>query len=84
MAFTEAQQFLTVVGDKYFLSYKLTGDGSDTTWTTPLKVIEGAWLQEYTSGATGTSLSITWSGNVLTFQAAPTSSQVVHVFVIGH
>ena len=83
MAFTEAEQFLTVLGDKYFGSYKLTGDGSDTAWSAPLAQIDGAWVQEYTSGATGTSLSITWATNVVTFQTAPAASQVVHVFFVG-
>ena len=84
MAFTEAQQFLTVVGDKYFISYKLTGDGSDTTWTAPLSTIEGAWIQMYSTTGAGTTPTITWATNVLTFTIAPASSQVVHVFVIGH
>ena len=84
MAFTESAQFTTVIGDKYLISYKLTGDGSDTTWSAPLATIEGAWIQEYTSGATGTSLAISWATNVVTFHTAPASSQVVHVFVIGH
>ena len=83
MAFTEAKQFVTIVGDRIFGSYKLTGDGSDAAWSAPCKQIDGAWIQEYTSGATGTSVSISWSANTLTFHVAPAASQVVHVFFIG-
>lgn len=83
MAFTEAKQFVTILGDRIFGSYKLTGDGSDTDWAAPCAVIDGAWLQEYTTGQTGSSLTISWSGNDITFQQAPASNQVVHVFFVG-
>ena len=83
MAFTESQQFLTVLGDKYFGSYKLTGDGSDTTWSAPLAQIDGAWVQEYNTGSTGASLTFTLSGNSVTFGRTLASTEIVHIFFVG-
>jgi len=83
MAFTESEKFHRVIGDRKLVVYQLTGDGSDTAWTAPLGTIDVAWIQEYTSGATGTSLSISWATNVVTFHVAPASSQLVMVFCIG-
>ena len=83
MAFTEAEQFLTVLGDKYFGSYKLTGDGSDTAWSAPCAQIDGAWMQLYDTTGAGTTPTLTWSTNVVTFSVPLASSQVVHVFFVG-
>jgi hypothetical protein len=83
MAFTETAVFETIMGDRVFGCYKLTGDGSDTTWTAPLGTIDASWIQEYTTGATGTSLSVSWATNVLTFSVAPASSQIVLAFYVG-
>jgi len=84
MAFTESEKFHRVIGDRKLVVYQLTGDGSDTAWTAPLGTIDVAWIQEYTSGATGTSIpGITWSTNVVTFGLAPASGMLVMVFCIG-
>ena len=83
MAFTESEQYFDYFGSRRFVIYKLTGDGSDTAWTAPVGTIHAAWIQEYTSGATGTSVSISYSTNVVTFNTAPASGQVIHVHVIG-
>jgi len=84
MAFTETKLFETIMGDRIFGCYRLTGDGSDTTWAVPVGVLDGAWVSHYfATGVAGTSAQITFTGHTVTFNEAPASSQLVDVFYIG-
>jgi len=85
MAFTETKMFETVMGNKIFGCMRLTGDGSDTTWSAPLDTIDSMWVQPYFgTGVAGTSIwEYTFTANDVTFIAAPASSEVIDVFYLG-
>jgi len=83
MAFTAAKQFQTIMGDKIVASYKLTGDGSDTTWDAPVKAIDFASVT-YDTAVSGATTEIGWSGSTITFGATLGSSEVIHVFFVGY
>ena len=83
MAFTESEKFHTVMGDRVFGCYQLTGDASDTAWSAPLSVIDAAWIQEYNTGSTGSSLAFTVSTNTITFGRTLAATEIVWVFYIG-
>jgi len=80
MAFTETKMFETIVGNKIFGCYKLTGDASDTAWSAPLDTIDAAWLDPATSDA-GTSCS--FATNVVTIGRTLRAAEYVLVFYIG-
>lgn len=82
MAFTEAKQFETIMGDRIVGCYKLKGDGSDTTWDAPVSAVEGAWFQRLDD--TETSELLSWSGATITFGAAPASGKYIYIFYIGY
>jgi len=83
MAFTEAKQFQTIMGDKIVGSYKLTADGSDTTWDAPVKALDFVAVS-YSTGITGTTGTVSWSGSTVTFGNTMDSSDVAHVFFVGY
>jgi len=83
MAFTESKQFQTIMGDKIVGSYKLTGDGSDTTWDAPVKALDFA-SATISTGAAATTYTISWSGSTITFGTALQTSGVAHVFFVGY
>ena len=84
MAFTATKVFETVVGNKIWGCYKLTGDGSDTTWSVPVGVIDAAWLQPYTANHAFTTATMSFTTDVVTFDSAPESGDYVLVFYIGN
>ena len=81
MAFTETEIFVTPVGNKVFGCYKLTGDGSDTTFDAPLGTVDAAWFQRLDD--TETSELLSWSGNTITFGAAPANGKYIYIFFLG-
>ena len=81
MALTTAKQFETVMGDKVVGCYKITGDGSVTTWDAPLGVIDAAWYQRGTDTATDEKL--TWSGVTITWSTVIPTSTYGYLFYIG-
>ena len=85
MAFTETKLFETIMGDRIFGCYRLTGDGSDTTWAVPVGVLDGVIVQPYFgTGIAGTSIwEYTFSGHTVTFIATPSSGETIDVFYIG-
>uniref|UniRef100_A0A6M3LHP9 Uncharacterized protein n=1 Tax=viral metagenome TaxID=1070528 RepID=A0A6M3LHP9_9ZZZZ len=80
MAFTAAKMFETVIDGRIFGGYKLTGDGSDTTWTAPVGILDAAWINTATADA-GTSIS--FATNVVTFDGALETHEYVHVYYVG-
>lgn len=83
MAFTESEVFITVLGNKVFGCYKLTGDGSDTTFVAPIGTIDSAWVQAGTDTALDSDSTISWSGSTITFGTAPVNTGTLWVFFIG-
>ena len=81
MAITATKLFETVVGNKIMGAQKLYGDGSTTTWDVPLETIDSAWFQRIDD--TETSELISWSGNTVTFAAAPASGKYIVINYIG-
>ena len=82
MAITATNEYVTIVGDKIMGCYKLTGDGSTTTWTAPLAAIESAWFQRGTDTAVDEKL--TWSGAVVTFSTAIANGTYTYINFIGY
>ena len=83
MAFTETEVFVQQLGNRLFGCFKLTGDASDTTFSAPCGVIDAAWVQSYAASGAGVTDAITWATNVITFQNAPGSGDIYHVFFVG-
>lgn len=87
MAFTATKRFETILGNKIFGCYRLTGDASDTTWSAPVETLDGVWMQPYFGtgyASAGTSLcEFTFTGNDITFIATPAASELIDVFYIG-
>lgn len=72
----------SIVGDKALVVYKLTGDGSGTTVPCQVGRIIAAWTSNGTETA-GYSPQLSWSGHTVTYGAAPTSTKVSYLFVLG-
>ena len=86
MALTTSKLFFTLLGDKTFLCYEITGDASETTWTAPVAIIDAAWAQEITAGVTAgyqSGVYISHATNVVTFGTAPAAASKFNVFVVG-
>ena len=83
MAFTEAKLFETVIGNKIVGCYKLTGDGSDTTWSAPVGTLDAVWLMAYTASGSATSHTMTFTGSVVTFDFTPSNGSSELVFYVG-
>jgi len=81
MAFTETKVFITTIGNKTFGCYKLTGDGSDTTFTAPIGTVDAAWFQRLDDTATSELLS--WATNIITFAEAPANTKFIYIFFVG-
>ena len=73
------------LGNKLMCYTKVTGDGSATTINVPMSRIEAAWIALYADSGTveSSSLTISWSGQVVTYSGAVSSSKVHQLFVIG-
>lgn len=86
MALTTSELFHTIMGNKQVGCYKITGDGSTTTWDAPVDTIDAALYQEGTDTAPGDNSGdnfITWSGNTVTWASAIASSTYGYLFYIG-
>ena len=81
MALTATKALLTVMGDRIFGSYKITGDGATTTWNAPLATIDGAWYQR--GDDTETDEKLTWSGNTITWSTAIANGKYGYIFFVG-
>ena len=85
MAFTETKLFETIMGDRIFGCYRLTGDASDTTWAVPVGVLDSVWVQPYFgTGVTAVSIwEYTYTAHTITFKATPGTGETIDVFYIG-
>ena len=69
-------------GNKRVCFASVTGDGVVTTISVPLGKIEAAFVGNQTETA-GYNPPLSWSGNVLTYGAAPSSTKIHTLFVVG-
>ena len=81
MATTETKIFVTVLGNKVFGCYKITGDGSETDFVAPIGAVDAAWFQRLDD--TETSELLSWSGSTITFGAAPANTKYIYIFFLG-
>ena len=83
MAITATKLFHTVFGDKQAGCYKITGDGTTTTWTAPIAAIDCAISQEGTNTEASANNMITWSGATVTWGAAIDTGTYNYLFYFG-
>uniref|UniRef100_A0A6M3K5B8 Uncharacterized protein n=1 Tax=viral metagenome TaxID=1070528 RepID=A0A6M3K5B8_9ZZZZ len=85
MAFTETKKFETIMGDRIFGCYRLTGDASDVSWVVPVGVLDSVWVQPYFgTGVTGASTwEYTYTGHTITFITTLSTGEFLDVFYIG-
>lgn len=76
------KQSYNVIGNQVLVVYKVTGDGSGVTIPTHVGRIVSAWVGNSTETA-GYSPQISFSGNTITYAAAPTSSKIHYLHVLG-
>lgn len=70
------------MGNKLLCYATVYGDGSTTTINVPMGRIEGCWVGNIDESA-GYNPALTFSGQVVTYGAAPTSTKYHRLYVIG-
>jgi hypothetical protein len=70
------------MGNKLMCYAKVTGDGSTTTINVPMGRIESAFVGNGDESA-GYNPALTWSGQTITYGAAPTNTKYHYLHVIG-
>lgn len=82
MAITGTEKVMEPMGNVVLGMYLLLGDGSGTTYDLPVSTVIGAWFQRVDD--TETSELLSWSGNTLTFGAAPANGKYVSVGFLAY
>ena len=71
-----------IVGNLAMVIYKVTGDGSGVTIPTHVGKVIAAWISNTTETA-GYSPQLSWATNIVTYGAAPSSTKIHRLFVLG-
>lgn len=82
MALTVEKQAYGVVGNYVLLVYKITGDGTSTSFVAQVKRVVSAWVGNGNENA-GYNPQLSWSGNAITYGTAPTNNKYHYLHILG-